>query len=131
MRVWALLFGLLFAQPLFAQETTELPSRSNKSVAISQTAMLRVIDRVAGRSETITAEAGISIQVFDSVLFTVLVECRYYEDNPSGEAFAFLEVMDASQAKRVFYGWMIASSPALHALEHNRYDIWPLRCITS
>ncbi|MGB0800115.1 MAG: DUF2155 domain-containing protein, partial [Planktomarina sp.] len=28
-------------------------------------------------------------------------------------------------------GWMVASSPALNALEHPRYDIWVLRCKTS
>jgi len=32
--------------------------------------------------------------------------------------------------KPVFKGWMIASSPALNALDHPRYDVWVLRCIT-
>ena len=30
-----------------------------------------------------------------------------------------------------FAGWMIADSPALNALDHPRYDVWVLRCITS
>ena len=30
--------------------------------------------------------------------------------------------------KALFDGWMIASSPALSALDHPRYDVWVLRC---
>jgi hypothetical protein len=30
----------------------------------------------------------------------------------------------------VFSGWMIASSPALSAMDHPRYDVWILRCDT-
>ena len=30
----------------------------------------------------------------------------------------------------VFSGWMIASSPALNALDHARYDVWVMRCKT-
>jgi hypothetical protein len=30
----------------------------------------------------------------------------------------------------VFSGWMIADSPALSALDHARYDVWILRCLT-
>jgi hypothetical protein len=29
----------------------------------------------------------------------------------------------------VFSGWMVASSPALSALDHPRYDVWVLNCI--
>jgi hypothetical protein len=28
----------------------------------------------------------------------------------------------------VFQGWLIGSAPALHALDHPRYDVWVLRC---
>ncbi|MCW8843320.1 MAG: DUF2155 domain-containing protein, partial [Rhodobacteraceae bacterium] len=35
----------------------------------------------------------------------------------------------ASEAP-LFQGWMIASSPALSALDHPRYDVWVLRCKT-
>ncbi|MEZ5716636.1 MAG: DUF2155 domain-containing protein [Paracoccaceae bacterium] len=30
----------------------------------------------------------------------------------------------------IFTGWMVASSPALNAMDHRRYDVWVLRCIT-
>ena len=32
--------------------------------------------------------------------------------------------------ERLFDGWMIASSPALNALDHPRYDVWVIGCDT-
>ena len=47
---------------------------------------------------------------------------------------AFVEVdevrLDGAK-KRIFTGWMFASSPALSALDHPVYDIWVLDCISS
>ncbi len=34
-------------------------------------------------------------------------------------------------ATPIFVGWMIASAPALNALDHPRYDVWMLSCLTS
>ncbi|MCK5042061.1 MAG: DUF2155 domain-containing protein, partial [Sphingomonadales bacterium] len=47
------------------------------------------------------------------------------------ETFAFLEIDDLQrddELVRVFTGWMMASSPALNALEHSVYDIWVISC---
>jgi hypothetical protein len=42
-----------------------------------------------------------------------------------------MEVSEMGREGVVFSGWMIASAPALNAMEHARYDIWVMRCITS
>lgn len=50
------------------------------------------------------------------------------------EVTAFLEIDDlqgGEEAKRIFTGWMFASSPSLSALEHAVYDVWVINCITS
>ena len=49
-------------------------------------------------------------------------------DNPSSDAFALLTIRNTGADAPVFEGWMIASSPALNALEHPVYDIWVLDC---
>ena len=54
-------------------------------------------------------------------------ECRYPSDDPASDAFAYVEILD-QQGNALFAGWMIASAPALSALEHPRYDVWVLRC---
>ena len=41
---------------------------------------------------------------------------------------ALLKIEDPVLEAPAFHGWMIASSPALSALEHSRYDVWVIRC---
>jgi hypothetical protein len=60
-----------------------------------------------------------------------LDDCRYPEGNPAGDAYAFLTVRETGVVEPVFRGWMIASAPALNAMDHPRYDVWVLRCKTS
>ena len=40
----------------------------------------------------------------------------------------FLKIFNLMTNEYDFRGWMIASSPALMALDHARYDIWLIRC---
>jgi hypothetical protein len=58
-------------------------------------------------------------------------ECRYPDGNAAGEAYASLTITEVGVDGPVFQGWMIASSPALNAMDHQRYDVWVLRCTTS
>ncbi|RMD49591.1 MAG: DUF2155 domain-containing protein [Alphaproteobacteria bacterium] len=57
-----------------------------------------------------------------------LGECRYPIDAPASDAFAWLEIRDRRSGRELFRGWMIASSPALMALDNPRYDVWLLGC---
>ena len=38
---------------------------------------------------------------------------------------------DTEKGNQVFSGWMFASSPALHPLEHPVYDVWVIDCLTA
>lgn len=92
-------------------------------------AVLRALDKISGTVEDITIPAGGNAQIgrIDVSLF----ECRFPAANPSGNAYAYLEVFDAGETAPAFRGWMIAASPALNALDHPRYDVWVMRCTTS
>lgn len=100
-----------------------------QEVANAPGAVLRVLDKTASQTEDVTLQVGQSTVV--GSLQIVLTECRYPSDNPTGDAFALLEVVEQRQNTPLFSGWMIASSPALSALEHQRYDVWVIRCTTS
>ncbi len=93
-------------------------------------AMLRGLDRLNGKTVDFQLDNGYSVMFGD--LRVDLAECRHPEDNPTGEAFAFLSIYGSQEAVEppLFQGWMIASSPALSALDHARYDVWVLRCKT-
>jgi hypothetical protein len=54
--------------------------------------------------------------------------CEVPRDDPTGNATAFLEIRDIREAAPRFSGWMFASSPALSALDHPRYDVWVVSC---
>ncbi|MCX7565116.1 DUF2155 domain-containing protein [Sulfitobacter sp. F26169L] len=94
-----------------------------------QGAVLRALDKTSGTTTDLTVRNGQIASL--GRLQIVLNECRYPQGNPSGDAFAALEVSETGHAGTVFTGWMIASAPALNAMEHQRYDIWVMRCITS
>jgi hypothetical protein len=92
-------------------------------------AVVRVLDKINGE----TADLRIANGRGDSIwrMQVELGECRYPEGNPAGDAYAFLMLRIEGQAEPVFRGWMIASAPALNALDHPRYDVWVIRCTTS
>ena len=98
-------------------------------VSAGGSAELRALDRLSGRLSDLTVSIGESVRV--DRLSISLVECRYPTANPAGDAFAFLLIDDVETNTKIFEGWMVASSPALNALDHMRYDVWVLRCNTS
>ncbi len=118
----ALALALACATGLSAAATAEQTSNANGAI-------LRALDKTSGTTVDISIPNGLSATL--GRLQIVLNECRYPEGNPSGDAYAALEVSETGRAGTIFSGWMIASAPALNALEHQRYDIWVMRCITS
>ena len=117
MRLAALLFAL-FATPLAAQSATTADG-----------GILRVLDKITGQVTDLELDAGQTGTV--GGLTVTLNECRYPSDNQSGDAFELLTIYYRENTEPVFQGWMIASDPSVNAMEHSRYDVWPLRCTTS
>lgn len=91
-------------------------------------AILRGLDKVSGAVVDMQMTNG-DLQRLGR-LDVVLGECRFPAGNPAGDAFAYVVIREENKTEPVFEGWMIASSPALNALDHPRYDIWVLRCMT-
>ncbi len=110
--------GLTLAAPVFAQQATDAPG-----------GVVRVLDKLTGAITDFDLGRG---QAQSLGRLTVLLDqCRYPTENPSSDAFAHLTIRDAQAGEApVYSGWMVASSPALSALDHARYDVWVLRCDT-
>ncbi|SFR51904.1 DUF2155 domain-containing protein [Litoreibacter janthinus] len=130
---------LLLAAPAAAQTTIQgddtVISLGNAPVAESKMrhaassaaqAVMRGLDKLAGASEDIILTTGENTQ-FGPLTIT-MQDCRYPKGNPSGDAFVSLTIVDNSTGKVAFQGWMVASSPALNAMDHPRYDVWAIRC---
>lgn len=89
-------------------------------------AILRGLDRITGSVGNFPMSIGETLQ-FERLEIT-LEACRYPPNDVNKDAFALLKIRDIREDEAVFYGWMFASSPALSALDHPRYDIWVLSC---
>ena len=98
-------------------------------VASAPVAVVRALDKLSGETTDLELQRGVTRSY--GKLSIVLGDCRYPADDPASEAYAWLEVRDPDMSGPAFSGWMLASSPALHAMDHPRYDIWVLRCKTS
>jgi Uncharacterized protein conserved in bacteria (DUF2155) len=97
-------------------------------VAVGTGAALKGLDKLAGTVEDITLASGETAGF--GWLQVTLGECRYPVENPSGEAYAWLVIREKAGEAPIFEGWMIASSPALNALDHARFDVWVINCTT-
>lgn len=102
----------------------DITSETRISARSAPAANLRGLDKMSGESIDLALETGETTEF--GYLKITLQDCRYPRDNPTGNAFAHLTIL--SRDEPVFDGWMIASSPALVALDHPRFDVWVIRC---
>lgn len=123
-----LLLLFLLAHPVVAQDIPILNSEKPE-VANASAGILRALDKLTGQVTDLTL--GVNEKVTFGRIGITLLECRYPTANPSGDAFVHIMVDEIGKDQPVFGGWVIASSPALYAMDHARYDVWALRCITS
>lgn len=87
---------------------------------------LRVLDKVSGAVTDLRLGTGETAAL--GLLKITLNECRFPTSNPNGDAYAKVTVVYRDTVNPVFQGWLIASAPALNAMDHPRYDVWALRC---
>lgn len=122
----ALLVSSSTLMPTIAVAQEGATDSTRTRVSPSNGAILRGLDKVSGVVTEIDISVGETVAL--GRLQITLGECRFPTNNPSGDAFARLVIRDAGVDQPRFDGWMIASSPALNALEHPRYDVWVIRC---
>lgn len=96
---------------------------------IALSALLRGLDRINGTAQDILIAVGETV-TYERLEVTLLA-CRYPQGDINSDAFAQLIIQDIREETPRFIGWMFASSPALSALDHPRYDVWVLSCQSS
>ncbi len=109
---------LLLAAPAAAAPGVEAPG-----------AALRWLDKVDGSTGDLELSRG---QAAQAGRLTILLDaCRYPAEGEPVDAFAHVTISDSFvKTGPVFSGWLVAESPALSAMDHSRYDVWVLRCLT-
>jgi len=117
------------AKPTTAPSTATLtPPKPVGPLAL----ILRGLDKITGRPTTLVAPIGKPIHYA-----TLTITARYCYSTPpteTPETAAFVQIDDHrpdQPGRRVFSGWMYASSPGLHGMEHPLYDVWVITCKAS
>ncbi len=121
--------SMAMAQEAIAPLEPLEPTVALPDATIAAGGVVRVLDKSSGETLDLELQAGQTGSM--GALTVTLDECRYPTSNPSGDAFEHLTIHYRDATDPVFAGWMIASSPALNAMDHPRYDVWALRCSTS
>ena len=92
-------------------------------------AVFNGLDKITGRIISFDAGIGETVQ-FGALQVTARV-CYTRPPTEPTNTDAFVEVDEVTlqgEIKRIFNGWMFASSPGLHAVEHPIYDVWLTDC---
>ena len=144
MKAVAAALAVLLSAPLAAAQSPEEPgtmitvpnedflppeARDRDLVDLAPGVILRALDKVSGEVIEFPLRPGETKEF--GLIDISAGECRFPRGNPAGEAYAWIEVRTPSRGTTDFQGWMIASSPALNALDHARYDVWVMRCISA
>ncbi len=89
-------------------------------------AIMRGLDTITGRVSEFEVAVG-RPQRFDRLSIR-LDECRYLPENPAVHSYGYVVIDEIDSGETLFSAWMIASAPALSAMDHHRYDVWLVRC---
>lgn len=87
------------------------------------------LDKITGR--IISFDVAINETVQFGALQVVPRVCYTRPPTEAQNTDAFIEVSEVTlqgEVRRIFTGWMFASSPGLNAVEHPIYDIWLTDC---
>ena len=126
--------GLVLELPAPAGgEAASVPQQRDELRPGGTVAVLRGLDKITARVTVVNAPIGKPVPFGKLKIVADYCYKRPPEEPP--EATAFVQIDDVREADpvkaRIFSGWMFASSPALHAVEHPVYDVWLIDCKAS
>ena len=103
---------------------------------VKRAVVLRGLDKISGQAVNIFAPVGVPVKYA-----TLTITARYCYSTPpieTPETTAFIQIDDhrpdapaGAPGRRMFSGWMLASTPSLHPLDHPLYDVWVISCKTN
>jgi hypothetical protein len=105
-----------------------IPEPPSQKIA-NKGALFSGLDKITGRIINFDVEIGETVQ-FGALQVTPRV-CYTRPATEASNTDAFIEVDEVTlqgEVKRIFTGWVFASSPGLHAVEHPIYDVWLADC---
>ncbi len=127
-----ILLSAIASSALAQGSTAAAPPAAPKPPVVITGAVLQGLDKLVARVHEI--EAPLNKETRLGTLKILVRQCVVSPPEAPPEASAFLEISEqrpGEEVRKVFAGWMFASSPALSALEHPIYDVWVVGCKTA
>ncbi len=131
----------IFSLNSFAQESLEPESKSTESVSeqieeiksnnfshFYNTAVIQGLNKTTAKTSILEMRVGDLIK-FGQIQI-IAHNCWQAPLDQKPESKILVEVLENKDGKnkRIFYGWMFASSPSISGLEHPIYDLTALSC---
>ena len=88
-------------------------------------AVLRVMDKAAGKTQLLTIPLNQNIQ-FDGLVLNAR-NCKQSDPFDAENFFVFLEIYTKNDG-RIFSGWMNRNEPGQNPLQNDMYDVWVEKC---
>ena len=123
------------------EKADEAPARAEAPVTPGRrqrrrVAIVEAIDKITAESMRFEVEVGGRPVRFQRTLIFTARACEVSApDEQVSDAVAYLEVslqprgvIQVSEPRQIFRGWMFASSPAVSGLQHPIYDAWIVGC---
>ncbi|HEY6256456.1 MAG TPA: DUF2155 domain-containing protein [Xanthobacteraceae bacterium] len=112
-----------------AQPGDQIVAEPPSQKIVNNGALFSGLDKITGRIINFDVAIGETVQ-FGALQVTPRA-CYTRPATETQNTDAFVEVDEVTlqgEVKRVFTGWMFASSPGLHGIEHAIYDVWLTNC---
>jgi hypothetical protein len=115
--------------PATLQPGDEVVSEPPAQKIVNKKASFSGLDKITGRIINFDEDVGETVQF--GALRVKTDACYTRPATEAANTDAFVEVDEITlqgEVKRIFSGWMFATSPGLHGVEHPIYDIWLTDC---
>ena len=119
--------GAILSVALAATAFAGTPAQADKIK--NPTAIFAGLDKITGRIISFEVSVDETVQ-FGALQLTPRL-CYTRPPTEPQNTTAFIEVDEVtftSEYRRIFGGWIFASSPGLHGIEHPIYDVWLTGC---
>ena len=115
---------------VFIVPTLEVPTQGEGDARPMRIGTFSLLHKVTAKVRDISLRAGEEVTI--GALTLTMQDCISTPPEEPPETKSFLQVSEFKNGadRSLFSGWMFASSPGIHALEHAVYDLWPLSCKT-
>lgn len=119
------------ATPAEAEKAAEPARRQRRRVAI-----VEAVDKITAETMRFAVEVGgRPVRFADSLIVSARACEVSTPEEVVPDAIAYLEfrvqprgLLQASEPREIFRGWMFASSPGVNGLQHPIYDAWVVGC---